>query len=57
MRAEGVADTAVNAKKITARRLAFAAETLSFGGAVAIISLLSLAVPGCYLADLDALQN
>jgi hypothetical protein len=30
MRAEGATDTAVNAKKITARRPAFAVETLSF---------------------------
>jgi hypothetical protein len=32
----------------------FAAETLAFREAVAIISLLSLAVPGCYLAVLAA---
>jgi len=50
MRAEGATDTAVNAKKNNSQKAGLRRRDPQFSArAVAMISLLSLAVPGCYL--------
>src|SRR5207237_8541925 len=53
MRAEGATDTAVNAKKNNSQKAGLRRRDPQFSPrAVAMISLSSLAAPGCYLAVL-----